>query len=41
MPRHTNKLTARQVANAQPGAKDTKLSDGGGMHVLIKPNGAK
>ena len=29
------------VRNAKPGDKDKRLNDGGGLYVLIKPNGAK
>ena len=29
------------VRNAKPGDKDKRLTDGGGLYVLIKPNGAK
>ena len=41
MARETNKLTAAQVKNTFPGARDARLADGGGMFLLIKPNGAK
>jgi hypothetical protein len=29
------------VRNAKPSAKPRKLSDGGGLHALIQPNGSK
>src|SRR5215467_7363576 len=29
------------VRNARPSAKPRKLSDGGGLHVLIQPTGSK
>ena len=29
------------VRNAKPSAKPKKLSDGGGLHVLIQPTGSK
>lgn len=35
------KLTATQIKNAKPTAKPQKLSDGGGMFLLIQPTGAK
>lgn len=34
-------LTPSQVANAKPQAKPYKLADGGGLYLLVKPNGAK
>lgn len=37
----TNKLSAPQITNAKPKDKDYKLSDGGGLYLLIKVNGAK
>ena len=33
------KLTSTQIKNAQPKEKPYKLSDGGGMYLLVKPNG--
>lgn len=39
--RITNKLTDPQVKNLKPAAVDLKLSDGGGMFLLVKPDGAK
>jgi hypothetical protein len=29
------------VRNAKPSEKPTKLADGGGLYLLLKPNGAK
>lgn len=29
------------VRNAKPGAKSSRLNDGGGLYLLIKPDGAK
>jgi integrase len=34
-------LFATTVASAKPQAKDYKLSDGGGLYLLVRPNGAK
>src|SRR6266536_2587438 len=34
-------LTDIRVRNAKPGEKPTKLSDGGGLHLLIQPSGSK
>jgi integrase len=34
-------LTDTSVRNAKPAAKPRKLSDGGGLHVLIQPTGSK
>lgn len=35
------KLIARQVDTAKPKDKPYKLADGGGLYLLIKPNGAR
>lgn len=35
------KLNARQVETAKPGEKDYKLTDGNGLFLLVKSNGAK
>lgn len=35
------KLTNTQCKNAQPKKKVHKLADGGGLYLLVKPNGAK
>lgn len=35
------KLTARQVSTAKPQDKPYKLSDGGGMYLLVNPNGSR
>ncbi len=37
----TGKLAAVTVRNAKPKAKPYKLSDGGGMYLLINPNGSQ
>jgi integrase len=34
-------LTATHIRNAKPKAKAYKLSDGGGMYLLVKPDGAR
>ncbi|MFV0478282.1 MAG: tyrosine-type recombinase/integrase [Parahaliea sp.] len=34
-------LTATEVKQAKPQDKPRKLSDGGGLHLLVQPNGAK
>ncbi len=41
MKQTSNKLSALEVKNAKPGEKPFKLSDGGGMYLLINPNGSK
>lgn len=33
------KLTARQVETAKPKEKPYKLADGGGLYLLVNPNG--
>jgi len=35
------KLNARQVDTAKPKEKPYKLADGGGLYLLVNPNGAK
>jgi len=35
------KLTATGVLQAKGGAKAFKLSDGGGLYLLVQPNGTK
>ncbi|MBP2835701.1 tyrosine-type recombinase/integrase [Dickeya parazeae] len=35
------KLTARQVETSKPKDKPYKLADGGGLYLLVNPNGAK
>ncbi|MEH6637669.1 MAG: integrase arm-type DNA-binding domain-containing protein [Porticoccaceae bacterium] len=37
----TNKLTIPAVKNAKPSEKQWKLSDGGGLYLLIQPKGGK
>jgi len=34
-------LTDTRICNAKPSAKAYKLSDGGGMYLLVKPDGAR
>jgi hypothetical protein len=34
-------LTDTGIRNAKPTAKPYKLSDGGGMYLLVTPNGAR
>jgi hypothetical protein len=34
-------LTDTRIRNAKPAAKSHKLSDGGGMYLLIMPDGAR
>ena len=34
-------LTDTHIRNAKPKAKSYKLSDGGGMYLLVKPDGAR
>jgi len=34
-------LTDTQIRNAKPGTKEYSLWDGGGLHIIIKPNGSK
>lgn len=41
MKRAQNKLSAIEVKNTKPKEKPFKLSDGGGMYLLINPNGSK
>ena len=35
------KLTGTKVAEAKPANRERKLSDGGGLYLLVKPNGTK
>jgi len=37
----TGKLSATAVKQAKPGDKPRKLSDGGGLYLLVNPNGSK
>lgn len=37
----TNLLKPLTVQNTKPTGKDQRLSDGGGLYLLVKPNGAK
>ena len=39
--RDTNMLKDVAVRKAKPSARPKKLSDGGGLHVLIQPTGSK
>lgn len=42
MPRNpTKSLTVLDVKNAQPRENEYKLTDGGGLYLLVKPTGAK
>ena len=41
MPKRILPLTDIQVKNAKPKTKEYKLSDGGGLHLLITPSGGK
>ena len=41
MPRPVKPLTIAKVKNAKPGNKPIKLSDGGGLYLLISPTGKK
>lgn len=34
-------LTETQIRNAKPKEKEYKLSDGGGLYLLVKPHGSK
>ena len=34
-------LTDTAIRNAKPGATPFKISDGGGLHLLVQPNGAR
>ncbi len=36
-----NKLSDLEVKNAQPGKKEYRLSDGGGLYLVVTPNGGK
>lgn len=41
MPKLSKPLTDRQISNAKPKEKEYPLSDGGGLYLLIKPDGGK
>ena len=41
MPKRVEPLSPSQVANAKPKASPYKLRDGGGLFLLVEPNGAK
>lgn len=41
MPKRILPLTDIQVKNAKPQTKDYKLTDGGGLYLLITPSGGK
>jgi len=41
MPRRVMHLVDAKVKNAKPGVKDYKLTDGGGMYLLVEPGGGK
>ncbi len=38
---NSNKLTDTSVKSSKPKESPYKLSDGGGMYLLVKPNGGK
>jgi hypothetical protein len=35
------KLAGTKVAEAKPAGRERKLSDGGGLYLLVKPNGTR
>ncbi len=41
MPRRTIPLAPLQISNAKPKEKEYKLSDGGGLYLLVTPSGGK
>lgn len=41
MPKRTIPLSPLQITNAKPREKDYKLSDGGGLYLLVTPSGGK
>ena len=41
MPRQAMPLTDAKVKNARPCPKEYRLSDGGGLHLLVVPKGGK
>ena len=41
MARRTTPLTATEIKGAKPKEKNYKLSDGGGLFLLVKPTGSK
>lgn len=41
MPKRTIPLIPLQITNAKPREKDYKLSDGGGLYLLVTPSGGK
>ena len=41
MPKKITPLAPLQVSNAKPKAKDYKLSEGGGLYLLVTPSGGK
>lgn len=41
MARITNPLTSTEIEKAKPKEKEYTLTDGQGLYLLIKPNGAK
>ncbi len=36
-----NKISELEVKCAKPGKKEYRLSDGGGLYLVVKPNGGK
>ncbi|HEY3698851.1 MAG TPA: Arm DNA-binding domain-containing protein [Spongiibacteraceae bacterium] len=41
MSRSTNKLTDLAIQNEKPKDKPFKVSDGGGLHLLVQPDGGR
>lgn len=41
MPRVTKPLNVTQITAAKPKDKEYSLSDGGGLHLRVRPNGSK
>ena len=41
MPKRITPLAPLQVSNAKPKEKEYKLTDGGGLYLLVTPSGGK